>query len=157
MLSPPQARHVERPQPKHLGKVSKLVEAKWLHKNVDYLLISADVSHINFAVENAFSDKVVVHFDMFCAEFLAIWMVLRLSQCTSIGSEIVTRKSFSRRLSHITAEVSSTTALYSASVLDSVTVDCFLLLHEIAALLRWNMNPDVDLRSIASPAQSASV
>ena len=34
--------------------------------------------------------------------------------------------------------------LYLASVLDSVTVGCFLLLHEMAPLLREKTNPEVE-------------
>jgi hypothetical protein len=46
---------------------------------------------------------------------------------------------------------------YSASVLDSATVGCFLLLHAIAALPMENAYLDVDRRLAALPAQSVSV
>jgi hypothetical protein len=42
-------------------------------------------------------------------------------------------------------------------MLDSATIGYFLLLHAIAALPMENAYPDVDRRSAALPAQSASV
>ena len=46
---------------------------------------------------------------------------------------------------------------YSTFVLDRATIGCFLLLHATTALPRENMYLEVDRRSDASPAQSASV
>ena len=66
-LSPPQSRHVERPQPKNLEKVMFLVETRWIHGNVRYLLLNADVLEINFGAGDVFSDELKVHFDMHCA------------------------------------------------------------------------------------------
>ena len=53
--------------------------------------------------------------------------------------------------------MSTTAPSYSALVLDSVIVGCFLLLQEITALPNENVYPDVDLRLLAFPAQWASV
>ena len=47
--------------------------------------------------------------------------------------------------------------MYSAYVLDSATIGCFLLLQETAPLPREKTNPDVDHLSVLYLAQSASV
>src|SRR5436189_4895661 len=47
-------------------------------------------------------------------------------------------------------------AIYSDSVLEVATEVCFLLPHEIGPLYRIPTCPDVLLRSVLSPAQSAS-
>ena len=54
---------------------------------------------------------------------------------------------FRMRLSHTASQATTAVPLYSASVLDSATVGCFLLLQEIAPLPREKTNPDVDRRS----------
>jgi hypothetical protein len=65
--------------------------------------------------------------------------------------------SLSSPFNHIASHVATAAPRYSASVLDSATVGCFLLLHAIAALPRVNAYRDVDRRSAALPAQSSSV
>ena len=46
--------------------------------------------------------------------------------------------------SHIASQVATTAPLYSAFVLDNATIDCFLLLQEIVAILKENINPNVN-------------
>ena len=68
-----------------------------------------------------------------------------------------TPRSFKIRLSHTASQAATAAPLYSASVLDSATVGCFLLLQEIAPLSTEKTKPDVDRWSALKPAQSASV
>ena len=53
-------------------------------------------------------------------------------------------KSFNILFSQTTWYAVSATPLYSASMLDSAIVGCFLLLHDIPPLSREKLNPDVD-------------
>ena len=53
------------------------------------------------------------------------------------------------------SHVAIATPQYLASLLDSATVGCFLLLEVIGALPSEKVKPDVDLPLLAFPAQSA--
>ena len=61
-----------------------------------------------------------------------------------IGSLMGKPRSFNILLSQTTSQAAMVAPLYSASVLDSATVGCFLLLHNTVPLPRENMNLDVD-------------
>ena len=64
--------------------------------------------------------------------------------------------SCSRRRKWITSLAASVRVLYSASVLESETVCCSLLLHEMLVFSNLWRIPDVDLRVSGSMPQSAS-
>ena len=83
-------------------------------------------------------------------------MLLILSQKRRMGSVRGTPRSFSMR-PHTTSHAAIAAPLYIATVLDNVTVGCFLLLQEISPLPREKKNPDVDDLSALYPAQSAFV
>ena len=61
-LSPPEAWHVERSQPKQLGKMPKLVEAQWLRENVGYLQVHVDMLEINVSGYSPIADIMIIHF-----------------------------------------------------------------------------------------------
>jgi hypothetical protein len=46
--------------------------------------------------------------------------------------------------------------MYSASMVESATVDCLLDCHDIGPFARMNTYPEVDLRSSGSAAKLAS-
>ena len=56
-----------------------------------------------------------------------------------VGSDTSSCRSLSSRFNHMASHVATTAPRYSASVLDSATIGCFLLLHAIAALPRENV------------------
>ena len=80
-----------------------------------------------------------------------------LSLYRHIGSFMSTPRSSSTHLSHTASHAATAAPMYSASVLDSAIVYCFLLLQEIAPLAREKTYLDVDCLSTLYPAQSASV
>src|SRR5712671_7744107 len=83
---------------------------------------------------------------------MADWLSIR----RAVGEVWVGPSSDSSRLSHTASFATCTPAMYSASVLESVTEVCFFELQLTAAPVRVKTKPDVDLRSFTSLAQSAS-
>ena len=105
---------------------------------------------VDITNQNTLSNKVIVHFDMLCSRverFRARYILLMLSQKRVVGSLMGTPRSFSILLSHTTSHVATTAPLYSTSVLERATVGYFLLLQDMAMLLREKTNPEVDLLS----------
>ena len=66
-------------------------------------------------------------------------------------------KSFPSLINQIPSADAMDPATSSASIEECVTRLCFLEAQEIGALLNMKTKPVVDLRSIVSPAKSASV
>ena len=64
-------------------------------------------------------------------------------------------RSFNIHFNQTTSKPTTTVPLYSAFVLNSATVGCFLLLQEMAPLLREKANPEVDHLSALQKAQLA--
>ena len=83
---------------------------------------------------------------------LADWLLT----CKTVGEERSSPSSVSKRHSHTASLAACVVAIYSASVLERVMTFCFLQLQLMAAPANVKMNPEVDLRSLMSLAQSAS-
>jgi hypothetical protein len=139
----------------------QLVETKGLGEDVSSLPIHRNMSQFDFTRKDTLMEEMIMHVDVLCpcmeAGFFASWMLLRLLEWITVGSYTSSCRSLSSRFNHIASHVATAAPRYSASVLGIATVGCFLLLHAIAALPRVNAYPDVDQRSAALPAQSASV
>lgn len=91
------------------------------------------------------------------AELLASLMQPSLSSCTTIGWLIAKPKTSSTSvLHHRTSLTASPAALYSASVVDKVTVGCFLDFHPTTFPFHRTIRPLMDLLVVGQVAQSAS-
>ena len=105
---------------------------------------------IDFPSPNALTNEVVVHFDMFSSgvEHGVLSEVDGAHIVVDDANRIhKTPRSFRMRLSHTASHAATVVPLYSASMLDTANVGCFLMLQEIAPLPREKTNPDVDRRS----------
>ncbi|KAI0504645.1 hypothetical protein KFK09_015597 [Dendrobium nobile] len=80
-----------------------------------------------------------------------------LSQWIVVGRCCGSPNSCTRRRSQITSEVAAERDRYSTSVEDLAMVTCFLTVQETRFGPRKVQNPEMDLRSELSEAQSASV
>jgi hypothetical protein len=102
----------------------------------------------------------IVHFYIFysrmkqwvCRQYVAP----KLSHHKAATVNFTRFNSVSKVCIHIISTVAFVIALYSASVLDLETVDCFLALHKIRFDPRKIAKPPIYLLSSRHPAQSAS-
>src|SRR6266542_1070967 len=98
--------------------------------------------------------------DFWCAlGSLACAMAPLLSQQRFTGHPALgtTPSSIMNFLIQTTSFAASEAAIYSASVVESATVDCLELFQQIAPPLRQNTNPDCDLESSLLVWKLASV
>ena len=94
-----------------------------------------DVLQVDFSSKDTLSDALQCD-----TRLQARWMLLMLSQYRRTGSLMGTPRSFyicfSKRASHV-----ETTADF---VLDNATIGYFLLLHDMALLIKGKTKPDVN-------------
>src|SRR5258707_9001402 len=80
-----------------------------------------------------------------------------LSMCRAVGELVSWPSSPSKRLNQTASFAACALARYSASVLERATAACFFELQLITAPPNMKTKPEVDLRSLTSLAQSASM
>jgi hypothetical protein len=76
--------------------------------------------------------------------------------CNSEGLDWVKPRASKKFHSCIICLVAKVAVMYSTSIDDKATMDCFLEVHDIAPLPSKKVYPEIDFQSISFDAQSAS-
>jgi hypothetical protein len=138
-----------------------LLNSQDLGEDVNNLILCADINKINLTYQDLLLNEVIMNLNVF-RPCMKHWVLSQLNTAKVITiydnlSLHMHPKSPSSLRNQATSHAAIAAPLYSASVLDKATVDCFLLLQVTATFPKENIKPLVDLLFEMLPAQSASM